>query len=255
MDLRKNPKIRSVVIDDEEWAIQTLIGLIDDFCEEIEVIGTGTSVKTGVSIINKLQPQLVFLDIDMLDGFGFDILEQTNDLNYGVIFTTAYSTYAAKAFEFAAIHYLLKPISVDGLVDAVERFKRQNLVPKTEQVQVLKETFTSEPEKIALHHDDEHYVLDLKQILYFESDNGNTFIHGTDGSKNHIANSLSHFEGLLGNHGFYRTHAKYIVNLTKVSKFTSLGRSGTAQLVDGTRIPVASRRKPEFNKKLKDLAL
>lgn len=255
MDLTGDGKIVSVIIDDEEWAIQTLRGLIDDFCPEVEIVGTGTSVKTGVEVINELRPQLVFLDIDMLDGFGFDVLEQTNDLNYGVIFTTAYSTYAAKAFEFAAIHYLLKPISVDGLVDAVQRFKRQSFVPKTDQVQVLKETFISDPQKIALHHDDEHYVLDLDKILYFESDNGNTFIHGTDGTKNLISNSLGHFEDLLGNHGFYRAHAKYIINLTKVTKFISLGRNGSAQLSDGTGIPVASRRKSEFSKKLKDLAL
>lgn len=255
MDLSTNQKISSIIVDDEEWAVETLRGLIQEFCPDVELVGTGHSVKTGVDVINRLKPQLVFLDIDMLDGFGFDVLEQTNDLNYGVIFTTAYSTYAAKAFEFSAIHYLLKPISVDGLIDAVERFKRQNLIPKTDQVQVLKETFTSEPQKIALHHDDEHYVLDLESILYFESDNGNTFIRGTDGSKNLISNSLSHFEELLGNHKFYRTHAKYIVNLTKVSRFTSLGRNGTAQLIDGTRVPVASRRKAEFSKKLKDLTL
>lgn len=247
-------KIRSVIIDDEKRAIQTLEGLINEYCPELEIAGTGNSVKTGVEVVDGEKPELVFLDIDMLDGFGFDVIEQTTYKDYHVVFTTAYTTYAAKAFEFAAIHYLLKPISIDALHEAVSRYQKQVRNVEQNRMEVLRDTFHNSISKITIQMGDEYEVLDLSDIIYIWTDEGVTIVNRMDGRQSVVSQSLSHFEGLLTEQFFFRCHAKYLVNLRKVVRYTSLGRSGTAKLVDGTKLQVASRRKAEFGKRMKEIS-
>lgn len=247
-------KIRAVIIDDEKRAIQTLDGLINEYCPEVAIVGTGHSVKTGVEIVDGHTPDLVFLDIDMLDGFGFDVIEQTTYKDYHVVFTTAYTTYAAKAFEFAAIHYLLKPISIDALNEAVSRYMKQVRSVEQSRMEVLRDTFHNSISKITIQMGDDYEVMDLSDIIYIWTDEGVTIVKRVDGRQSVVSQSLSHFEGLLTEQFFFRCHAKYLVNLKKVSRYTSLGRSGTAKLIDGTKLQVAARRKAEFGKRMKDIS-
>jgi len=247
-------KIRAVIIDDEKRAIQTLNGLIEEYCPDVTIIGTGSSVKTGVEIVDETKPDLVFLDIDMLDGFGFDVIERSEYKGYNVVFTTAYTTYAAKAFEFAAIHYLLKPISIDALIEAVARYKSQLKSAEQARVDVLKDTFRNSISRITIQTGDEYEVIDLNEIIYIWTDEGVTLVKRNDGRQLVASQSLSHFEGLLSDQFFFRCHAKYLVNLKKVTKYSSLGRSGTAKMIDGTRLQVASRRKSDFGKKMKEIS-
>ncbi|MBI1185695.1 response regulator [bacterium] len=238
-------KIRAVIVDDEVGARDTLISLLGEYCPEVEVAGIGRSVASGVQVISSLKPDLVFLDVDMSDGFGFDVLKNLPERNFGVVFTTAYSTYAAKAFEFAAIHYLLKPIEIAALMDSVARFKQQRKSIQTQQIEVLEDNFHAPLNKISLTINDEILVFDLDTIAYFSSNGGNTFAHFE--ANNHLVpQSLNYFEELLVDKGFYRSHAKFLLNLSHVVRFVSQGRNGFARLKSGAAVQISARRRPEF---------
>ena len=245
-------KIRAVIIDDEQGAHNILGALISEFCPDVELLGNAHSVESGIKIVQSIKPDLVFLDIDMMDGLGFEVINNTSELQYGVIFTTAYSTYAAKAFEYAALHYLLKPIEITSLIESVNRYKTEKFKTNKSQVDSLTSHINHKPDKIHFKINDEITVFELDEILYFSSQEGVSLVYLNNNTFKTLAESLVHYENLLEDNGFYRIHAKHLVNLRSVLKYKSLGRNGTIFLKNGIELDISARRKAGFTKSLKD---
>ncbi|MGB0430214.1 MAG: LytR/AlgR family response regulator transcription factor [Bacteroidia bacterium] len=244
-------KIKALIVDDEKQAREILKVMISDYVSDIEIVGYADSVKSSIESINELDPELVFLDIDMADGFGFDVLNKTKNKDYAVVFTTAYSSYAAKAFEFAALHYLLKPIDIDALIESVKRYKESKLKITESQIEALQNGIHQKHERINIQINNEIVVFNLNDILYLASEEGTTILYLKENQVRLLPNSLNFYENLLSETGFYRTHAKYLLNLRNVSKFKSHGRNGFALISDQSEITVSSRKKTGFTDALK----
>jgi len=142
--------IRTVLIDDEKNSLIILIKLLERHCPQVEVIATGQSVAEGIKIINEHKPELVFLDISMPDGEGFEVLEKIDETALEVVFVTAYNQYAIKAFEFSALHYLVKPVTGVQLKEAVERFEQTIIEDVSEKIEVLNNNMNKKLDRLIL---------------------------------------------------------------------------------------------------------
>lgn len=244
--------IKAVIIDDEKSAREILSGMLKNYCPEVEITGMANSVKKGIELIQKLQPDLVFLDIKMPLGSGFDLLESIAKINFEVIFTTAYDQYALKAIKFSALDYLLKPIDVLELKAAVKKVsesKSQHLLNK--KLETFIENITAKNKqltKIVIPLSDGFKVIEVKDIIRCQSDRNYTNIFIADGSKILSSRTLKDFEELLSEYNFFRIHQSHLINLNKV-KFYGKGRGGQVELSDGSTVDIARSKRAEFIKR------
>ncbi len=229
---------RAVIIDDIPEAIAVLKSDLEKYCDGVEVIGSAGGVVSGAKLIRELNPDLVFLDIQMPDGTGFDLLEILPEANFKLIFTTASDEFAIKAFKFSAVDYLLKPIDPDELIEAVKRVSDQE--KPAARIELLKENFNT-PRRIALNTLDKIHIVNVAEILRCESDINYTMFHFTDGSKLLVTKTLKEFDKLLSDQGFVRIHQSHLINAGFIKEF--LKSSGYIVMKDGTKVPVSTRKK------------
>jgi len=246
--------IKTVIIDDEENNIGTLQSLLTQFCPEIEIIGTAGNAKQAFTVINELQPQLVFLDIEMPMGNGFDLLEKLMPVNFEVIFVTAFDQYAITAFKYAAMDYLLKPVSIDDLKRAVNRsairIAEKNV---NNRIESLIANFRSEAQglkKIGLPTAEGLVFEEIENIMHLQAESNYTLVYIRNKKKMTITKSLKEFEDLLPANIFCRLHHSHIVNLNYITKYYK-GRGGYVELTDGTTVEVSTRKKDDFLEKFK----
>ena len=230
--------IKAVIIDDIQEAITVLTADLATYCSNIEIIGSANGVVSGAKLIKDLKPDLVFLDIQMPDGSGFDLLEILGDTDFKLIFTTASDEFAIKAFKFSAIDYLLKPIDPDDLISAVQKIENQ--VSPTERLDLLKSNL-EKPKKIALNTVDKIHIVDVEDIIRLESNINYTKFYFKDGNKLLVTKTLKEFDKLLSEHDFIRIHQSHLVSTQEIKAF--LKQSGEVVLKDETRIPVSTRKK------------
>lgn len=230
--------INAVIIDDIQEAIDVLKSDLESYCAEIEVIGSANGVVSGAKLIKELKPDLVFLDIQMPDGSGFDLLEILDDKNFKLIFTTASDEYAVKAFKFSAVDYLLKPIDPDELMDAVSRVTQQDR--PAERVDLLKENLKS-TKKLALNTLEKIHIVGVDEILRCESEINYTKFHFTDGTRLLVTKTLKEFDKLLRDHNFIRVHQSHLINADAIKEF--IKSDGYVVMKDGTKVPVSTRKK------------
>ena len=230
--------IKAIIIDDIPEAITVLQADLEAYCNNIKVIGSANGVVSGAKIIKELKPDLVFLDIQMPDGTGFDLLEILGDTKFKLIFTTASDEFAIKAFKFSAIDYLLKPIDPDDLMRAVDKVEQQQ--EPTSRLDLLKENL-HHPKKIALNTVDKIHIVDIDNVIRLESNINYTRFYFEDGSKLLVTKTLKEFDKLLIDHNFIRIHQSHLVNTNSIKEF--LKQNGEVILKDGTRIPVSTRKK------------
>ncbi|WP_421918490.1 LytR/AlgR family response regulator transcription factor [Marinifilum sp.] len=246
--------IRALIIDDEIKSQATLNKLLEKYCTGVEVVGFANNVKSGVEAIHDLSPNLVFLDISMPDGDGFEVLHQVQSRNFEVIFTTAYNDYAIKAFQFSALHYLLKPINYIELQNAVARYKQNHkTIDLNEKIEVLFESLNKQNKKIILPTSNGIRVVELNKIIRCEADSSYTKFYLEDDSVLMVSKVLSSFEGILPPNKFCRVHSKHLVNLNFISQYIK-GRGGRIMLSNGKEIEVSESRKKDFLCRLKELA-
>lgn len=235
-------RITCVVIDDEPRGRETLINFIGKYCPQLELTGTAEDVASAQVLLENNAPQLVFLDIEMPDGTGFNLLEKLTNIRFKVIFVTAYQEYAIKAFDYSAIDYLLKPINPEQLVKAVDKAIQTNKLDDiSEKLEVLLSN-TNKVTKIALPSSTGIRFANIKDIVRCESENNYTFVYLEDGSATLVTRTLKEYEEMLKEHGFYRVHKSHLVNLRKISNYIR-GEGGQVVLDDGSEIEVARRRK------------
>jgi len=241
-------RISAVLIDDESKLIDVLRLKLEAHCPEIEVIGTAQSAAAGYQIINELNPKLVFLDIGLPDETGFDLLKRFNEINFETIFVTGYDHYTLEAIEFCAIGYVLKPVSNDDLIAAVDRAReRLNRIKFSEEryTQFLAQiTQPSEhSKKIGIPTQEGLEFVKLNEIVRCEANLRFTQVALTDGSKIDSSYNLGSFHKLLANYGFFLCHKSHLINLQEVLKYD---KDGVLIMTDGNMVPLSRRKKAEF---------
>lgn len=240
-------QIKAVIIDDEEALQTSLIDLINMVCKDVTVIGIASNVTRGAEIVNALHPDVVFLDINLPDGNGFNLLEQLGDFQPYIIFTTAYSEFAIRAFKVKAIDYLLKPIDPDDLTRAINR-TRDELVKETSRSG--ENPLESGQHKIALATSKEIYIVDIKDIVHCVAQDNYTQFHFVDRKPLLVSKTLKQFADILEPLQFERIHKSHLINLKHLHSFSRL-EGGFVKMNNGTKLPVSVRKREHLLKVLK----
>lgn len=243
--------IKAVIIDDEKDARFLLRNLItNNFMDKIRVLGEADDVDSGVDLIRREKPEVIFLDVQMKNGTGFDLLRHFDEINFEVIFITAYNQYAIEAFKFSAFGYLLKPIKTSELRNLLEKLENQVLSKKEDmdkRVTVLVENYGSngEIQKLIIPSVEGFSVLSIHNILRLEGDRNYTHFILLDGKRVTASKSLGNYEDLLHTYGFFRVHQSTIVSLRHVVGYQK-GDGGMVEMVDGAEVKVSRHRKADF---------
>jgi len=217
--------LRTIIIDDEAPMRQTLESLLKMSCPHVKLVAKADGVKTGMAAIKKLHPDLVFLDIKMGDGTGFDLLKQLDTVDFKVIFITAYDQFAVKAFKFSALDYILKPVDPDDLAEAVH--KAEKLVVKELSIQLgaLEDHMVPgdrSGKKIILRTFDSVHLVNTREIVYCESDESYTVFYLLNGNKILVSNRLKEYDEMLNEYGFFRVHKSYLITSRKREQLLEL---------------------------------
>ncbi len=247
--------MKTLIIEDEDQSISALKSEIDMHCKELEIVGVAKTVKDGISKIKTLQPELVFLDIQLSDGLGFEVLSAYHERHFKVIFTTAYSQYAIKAIKFSAMDYLLKPIDSEELVEAVNKALKSNKQEESTKMEtfLLNQNETTSRKRIALQTQEGISVFELDSILKCSAESNYTCIYFTNGKKMLFSKTLKDFEDLLCSSGFERIHHSHIINLNHLTSFVNK-EGGYVVLSDKSTVPVSQRKKANLMAALSNLS-
>jgi two-component system LytT family response regulator len=247
-------KFRALIVDDEVNARQALNNLLKMYCQDIEVVAEAHGVKDGCTKLIELKPDLVFLDIRLSDGTGFDLLKKTTGQNFRVIFVTAYDQYALNAIRLSAVDYLLKPINPTELVQAV--VKAINLLEHDDafktKIKVLEDHIApsgGQIKRIILNTSNSMHVVDINNIIRCESDENYTYFITNDDQSILVSKTLKEFDELLTPNGFCRVHQSHLVNMYQVSSYEK-GPGGMIIMKNKDKVPVSGRRKDYFLKSL-----
>lgn len=247
-------QITTLLVDDEPGSLATLEQLIQMYCPSIRVIGKAMNPIEAAAQIESLQPQLVFLDIEMPYGNAFDMLDKMKEISFEIIFVTAYNNYALKAFRYAAADYLLKPLNIDELVEAVNRITdRINSQRVDGRIAALIENLNNKSEKfskIILPVNDGFLVEDVDQIMYLNAEGSYTTIHLASNKKVMVSKLLKEFEDMLPVVDFCRIHHSTIININYVKKFYK-GRGGEVEMANGEMMLISTRKKSDFLSRFK----
>jgi len=241
--------IKAVIIEDELHSRNFLNNLVTEFCPEVSIAGMAASVAEAVTLIQQVEPQIVFLDIEMQTGTGFDVLQQLQKREFHVIFTTAYDHYAIKAIKFSAVDYLLKPINLEELQAAVAK-AIENIEQKTGEnklellIKNLKRP-AGEDFSISLSTSDGVEFILLSTIIRLEASGPYTTFFMKDARKIMVSRNLKEYEMLLTDHGFFRVHNSHIINLKEVRKMIKTD-GGYAVMNDDSMITISPKKKDEF---------
>lgn len=247
-------KTRTIIIDDERTNILTLRNLLDKNFPSINIIDTASNVALGVEAIETHRPDLIFLDISMPDGDGFDLLSRVSYRDFEVIFTTAYDQYALKAFDYSAVHYLLKPIEYNELRKAINRYnelkEKGNI---SARLSVLKDNLQHKYHKVIVPSNEGLNILLIDDIMRLEASDTYTMFFLANGQKLLASKPLNIFEKMLVDQDFSRIHSKHLVNLKYVQRYIK-GKGGNVVLDNGDELDVSVRKKNDFILALKDYA-
>ncbi|HHC79888.1 MAG TPA: response regulator transcription factor [Flavobacteriia bacterium] len=241
--------IKALIIDDEAKARQGLRLVLEKYCPDVEILALCESPKIGLEKINELQPDLIFLDVQMPKMSGFDLLEKIPEINFEVIFVTAYDQYAIKAIKFSALDYLLKPIDVDELITAVQKIskRRKNRIIKYQSLLNNVKTNTKTLTRLAIPSDNEIIMQPVEDIIYCEADSSYTTLHLINDKQITVAKTLKEFENILPQTNFCRIHHSTLVNISHIVKYVK-GEGGYVIISNNKHLNVSRRKKECFLK-------
>lgn len=241
-------KIKSVIVEDELAAREALKNYVAKYCPQIEIIGEAQNSREAIPLLHELRPQLVFLDVEMPFGNAFDVLEGCKDLHFETIFVTAFSEYSLKALNQSAAYYLLKPISIEELILAVNKVQQQLMKQELfNRNQIIVQNFREtkiEKQQVILPTLEGFEVVKMEEIVRLRGNGNFTDIHLANGTKKMVCRFLKHFDEML-DFPFMRVHKSHIINLNFVKSYhKSLG--GYVTLFDETEIEISVGYKEEF---------
>ena len=239
-------KIKCLIIDDDPFILDLLQDKLSQYFPDVEVLSTASGGREGLEKIKTHQPELIFLDVEMADMTGFELLVQLSEINFQVIFITSYSHYAIKAIRFNALDYLLKPIDLGELKSAIKRYKsNSNSTSRKENMSLALRNSTMNnvaDHMLILKTQDGALKLVIKDIVHIEGDRNYSYIHLKNKTKKLVTKTLSNLEELLDSKGFYRCHRSHILNGEHIIESKGL----SAVLSNSQKVPVSRRKKKAF---------
>lgn len=237
--------LRTLIVEDEHASRDILRNYLAKYCPNVEVIGEAVNIDEALLFIRNNKLDMLFLDVEMPYGSGFDLLEKLGNRNFEVVFVTAFNQYAINALNKHASYYLLKPISIDELIKAVDfvtetkikemELERSILIPKSNQVD----------KKITIPTQDGFEVLKMKDIIYCKADDNYTELFLENNKKKLVSKTLKYFEDLLRENGFARIHKSFLVNVAYIASYKK-GKGGTIYLLNGKELSVSASKKATF---------
>ncbi|MFB9077863.1 LytR/AlgR family response regulator transcription factor [Flavobacterium procerum] len=244
-------KIKSVIVEDELAAREVLKNYLSKYCPQVEVIGEAQNIKEAVPLLHELKPQLVFLDVEMPFGNAFDVLEACKDLHFETIFVTAFSEYSLRALNQSAAYYLLKPISIEELIVAVNKVQHQIMNHEIfNRNKIIVENFHEqklEKQQVILPTLEGFEVVKMEEIVRLRGNGNFTDLYLNNGNKKMVCRFLKHFSEILPL-PFIRVHKSHIINVNCVKSYN---KGGIVTLNDGAEIEVSPTYKEEFLKNFK----
>jgi len=243
---------QTVIIDDDQLARRGLRRILEQNFQEIEIIGEADSVASGLSLINELEPDLVFLDIEMPDGTGFSLLEKLPNINFKVVFTTSYSDYAITAFKYSAFDYIVKPVLIENVRSTINRINDIPVLKEKQRVEVLKRNLSNSldgNQTIALPEINGFTIVKVNDIVRCEGERNYSRIFFQNGTSVLVSRTLLDFDNLLVSHGFFRIHRSHLINLKNVNRYLK-SDGGLVEMNDKTQLPVSPKFKDELLNRL-----
>ena len=241
--------LRAIIVDDEPDCVAVLEMLLKKYCPQVEVVGATTKSTEGVKLITALNPDVVFLDIEMPILNGFQLLDKLDVVNFQLVFTTAYDRYAVQAFRYSAIDFLLKPIDSQELIAAVSKIEHMHAIDQRQLDLLRRHLYPPQKslvDKIALPYAHGYLFVDLAQIVVCESDGSYTKFFLLNGDEHLITRSLGEVEETLEPNGsFFRLHRQFLINLKHIKRFVRTD-GGSVIMQNGNDVPIARNKKEEF---------
>ncbi|MFK7781370.1 LytR/AlgR family response regulator transcription factor [Psychroserpens sp.] len=239
-------KLKSIIVEDEETSREILKNYLKKYCPNVEILGEAANVDEALILIrNNNDLDLVFLDVEMPYGNAFDLLDKVGDIDFETIFVTAYNHYAIEALNAHASYYLMKPISIDDLIKAVDYVSEIKMKEDALQDQILVPKTNTVNGKITIPQQDGFEVLETANIMYCKADDNYTEIYLNNNKKKLVSKTLKYFEEALNGSNFARVHKSYLVNVNEVTKYLK-GKGGSVVLSNGKQIMVSASKKANF---------
>lgn len=248
--------MKAILVDDEERARRSLETLLGTHCPEVKILEQCSNVPKAVLAIKQHQPDVVFLDIEMPEFSGFELMNFFDTVDFEIVFVTAYSEYAVQAFECSAVDYVLKPVQVDKLKAAVEKVKaRRNSHNMKQRLEILQQNFQGDEfSRIAVPVSDGLLFVEVGNITQLQAEGAYTHVFLADGSKLLVSKKLKFFEDLLMRRkNFFRIHRSHLINLNFVKKYSRL--ESFIEMDNGLAMPVSKERKKEFEDSFREIRI
>jgi len=246
--------MKILVIEDEFRTRKAIISIADKIGDDVSVVGWAENVEQSIKLIEEKRPDLVLMDIQLTDGTAFDVLKTINNINFRIIFLTAYENYAIEAIKFSAFDYLLKPFTEEELTSSILKFKNTlHEDTKNESVKVLLNNLKENTnKKIILKTNNDLHIVSISSIVRCEAEASYTHFFLYNGTEITVSNNLKKYEHDLKPYHFLRVHNSHIINLNYITKFSN-NNGGVIELINGTTIPVSKRKKEELIKIISEL--
>jgi len=247
--------MKVVIVDDEKDAVNSLELMLNEFCPNTTIVGKAFSVIDAIKEIQNKKPELVFLDIEMPHGTGFDILESIPDRKFAVIFTTAHNDYAIKAIKASALDYLLKPVDIEELQGAIKKAEeqiRKSIFPALNKEILVSQNAPALYKKIAIQSSNSTEFVNIDEIIRLEAEGSYSNIFLINNKKIIASKNLKEFQNILPQNIFYRAHNSHLINLMQVKRF--LRNEGMVEMNDGSSITLSRRNRDEFIQQMAKLS-
>ena len=237
--------LKTIIVEDEKTSREILKNYIAKYCPNIQLVGEAENIEQALVLIRNNELDLVFLDVEMPYGNAFDLLDKIGDPDFETIFVTAYNQYAIDALNQHAAYYLMKPISIDELIKAVDYVTQIKIKEKQLQNQILQPKIPQSAGKISIPTLNGFEIVDTNQILYCQADDNYTHLHLKNGSSKLVSKTLRFLEEKLDGNGFLRAHKTYLINLNAIKSYHK-GKGGYVEMENGKAIPVTGAKKAEL---------
>ncbi len=244
--------LRVIIIDDEPDAVLSIELIITEYCTDVKIVGKAHSAIDGKNQIIEKKPDFIFLDIDMPRGTGFDMLEMISKIDFDVIFVTAYSDYAIKAFKYSAVDYILKPIDIDELINAVNKIKKRKNEKKSQNINydiLLSNIKNKTLKTIAIPNSAGIDFINICDIIRFKAEGSYTKIIIKNKDNILASRNLKEYQELLPEHEFFRPHNSHLINLKHVKRYVQKD-GGYLEMSDDSIVPMSRRKKDLFLEKM-----
>lgn len=243
---------QTLLIDDDQLSRRGLRLILEQNFPEIEIVGEADSVSSGLELINEVEPELVFLDIEMPDGTGFGLLERLPKINFKVVFTTSYSDYAITAFKYSAFDYIVKPVLIENVRSTINRINDIPVLREKQRVEVLKKNLNSgmdAEQTIALPEINGFTIVQVNDIVRCEGERNYSRVFFSNGTSVLVSRTLLDFDNMLVPHGFFRIHRSHLINLKNVNRYLKTD-GGMVEMKDKSQLPISPKFKDDFLNRL-----